>query len=95
MRGDGFHITADASSPITGMTFTRDAAAQFVRATIELADGTEHRAALTERAAGCWVPMGAETEGPSFGTYDDFMRLSIDDQPGAGLFEQGVLHRAC
>jgi hypothetical protein len=93
VRGDGFFITAEESTPITGITFARDAAAQFLRATLTLADGTEHQVRLSNRAAGFWVPMGVENEGPAFGTYDDFMRLDIDDRPGAGLFEQGILHR--
>ncbi|MGW4124653.1 hypothetical protein [Nocardia sp. NPDC004711] len=93
VRGDGFYITGESSTPITGIAFARDAAAQFVRATLTLADGSEHVAHLADRAAGFWVPMGAASEGPAFGTYDDFMRLVLDGRPGAGLFEQGILHR--
>ena len=37
--------------------------------------------------------MGADSEGPSFGTYDDFMTFDTENGPGAGFFEQGILHR--
>ncbi len=93
VRGEGFFITADESVPITEITFARDAAAQFRRATLTLVDGAEHTVLLTDHVAGFWVPMGAESDGPAFGTYDDFMRLTVDERTAAGFFEQGILHR--
>ena len=48
---------------------------------------------MTDRLAGFFVPMGVETDGPAFGTYDDFMQLELDGAEGAGFFEQGIVHR--
>lgn len=93
VKADGFLITADKSVSITGIGFARNAAAQFLRGTLELADGATVTVALNSRDAGFWVPMGADTEGPAFGTYDDFMQLELDGEPIAGFFEQGIVHR--
>lgn len=93
VRGDGFFITPEGSTAITDITFARNAAAQFLRSRLTTADGATHEALVSSRKAGFWVPMGAESEGPSFGTYDDFMELRIDGSAGAGLFEQGIVHR--
>jgi hypothetical protein len=70
-----------------------DAAAQFRGAALELSDGAIRSAELAGRRAGFWVPMGGETSGPAFGTYDDFFTLTVDGRAGASLFEQGILHR--
>jgi len=93
VRSDGFLITEQGAQTITGIAFRRTSAAQFLRATLEVADGTTHTVTMTSREAGFFVPMGAETDGPAFGTYDDFMQLESDGRQGAGLFEQGIVHR--
>ncbi len=81
---------------VTDIGFRRNAAAQFLSATLTLADGHTEVISMTERLGGFFVPMGrAETTGPAFGTYDDFMTLVRDDREGAGFVEQGILHRAC
>lgn len=90
---DGFWNTADTSTPIVNMSLRRNAAAQFVRVRVDLADGGSHEVALVQREAGFFVPMGVETDGPAFGTYDDFMQLESGGLRGAGLLEQGILHR--
>jgi hypothetical protein len=48
---------------------------------------------LQKRQAEFWVPMGPpETDGPAFGTYDDFMTLESGGRVGGGIFEQGIIH---
>ncbi|HSV40286.1 MAG TPA: hypothetical protein VLI04_16110 [Nocardioidaceae bacterium] len=94
VAGDGFFATAEGVQVIERIHFRRDAAARFIRATLELADGSTRTVSITARETGFWVPMGAESDGPAFGTYDDFMQLDLDGAPGAGLFEQGIIHRA-
>lgn len=94
VTGDGFLATDEGVQVITSIRFRRDAAARFVRAQLDLANGATHTVTLAGRETGFWVPMGAESDGPSFGTYDDFMQLELDGEPGAGLFEQGIIHRA-
>ncbi|MBJ8344409.1 hypothetical protein [Antrihabitans sp. YC2-6] len=94
LAADGFVIDGERSLSITGITFARNAAAQYLWARLELADGTTRLVTLRSRQAGFWVPMGpAETDGPAFGTYDDFMSLESDGRIGGGLFEQGIVHR--
>lgn len=93
LAADGFVIDADGSHTITEIGFRRTAAAQFLRGTLTLDDGTTRVVTMTSREAGFFVPMGVETDGPAFGTYDDFMVLDFDGQPGAGFFEQGIVHR--
>lgn len=93
LKCDGFVIDADGSHTITEMGFRRTAAAQFLAATLTLDDGSVRVVTLTDRLAGFFVPMGVETDGPAFGTYDDFMRLELDGADGAGFFEQGIVHR--
>lgn len=93
LKADGFVIDADGSHAITDMGFRRTAAAQFLAAILTLADGSTRVVTLTDRLAGFFVPMGKETDGPAFGTYDDFMTLELDGSPGAGFFEQGIVHR--
>ncbi|MFC7504976.1 DUF7065 domain-containing protein [Nocardioides sp. CPCC 206347] len=93
MKADGFVIDADGSHSITEIGFRRTAAAQFLAGTLTLADGSVRVVTLTDRLAGFFVPMGAETDGPAFGTYDDFMQLELDGGTGAGFFEQGIVHR--
>lgn len=95
MKADGFVIDSSGSHSIRGIGFRRTAAAQFLAATLTLDDGSVRVVTLTDRLAGFFVPMGAETEGPAFGTYDDFMRLELDGATGAGFFEQGIVHRVC
>ncbi|ASR01234.1 hypothetical protein [Gordonia rubripertincta] len=90
---DGYLIDATGSRHIEDVTFRRTAAAQFLAARFTLEDGQEHTCVMRHRDAGFFVPMGAETEGPAFGTYDDFMTLELDGSPGAGFFEQGIVHR--
>lgn len=93
LRSDGFIIGENRSSAITDMTFGRDAAAQFRLARLHTADGYDTVITLSSRLGGFLVPMGAASEGPSFGTYDDFIAVSNGTDDGAGLFEQGILHR--
>jgi hypothetical protein len=90
---DGFVITPDGPTSITEMKLRRTAAAQFLAATLTLGDGSTRTITLREREAGFFVPMGAETDGPAFGTYDDFMALDLDGTPGGGFCEQGIVHR--
>jgi hypothetical protein len=93
LRSDGFLIDADRSRTIADVTFGRNAAGQFRLARLRDADGGTRLVTLTSRLAGFFVPMGADSEGPSFGTYDDFMTLDSETGTGAGFFEQGILHR--
>lgn len=93
LKADGFVIDADGSHSIREIGFRRTAAAQFLATTLTLDDGSVRTVTLTDRLAGFFVPMGAETDGPAFGTYDDFMQLELDGRPGAGFFEQGIVHR--
>jgi hypothetical protein len=93
LKADGFLIDEEGSHGIAGIAFRRTAAAQFLKATLTLDDGSDRVVTLASREAGFFVPMGAETDGPAFGTYDDFMVLELDGAPGAGLFEQGIVHR--
>lgn len=93
MKADGFVIDEDGSHSITEIGFRRTAAAQFLAGTLTLTDGSVRVVTLTDRLAGFFVPMGAETDGPAFGTYDDFMQLELDGRTGAGFFEQGIVHR--
>lgn len=93
VRTDGFLLDNSSATRISGIRFTRDAAAQFVRSTLELEDGSTRLVSLRSHQAGFWVPMGVEREGPAFGTYDDFMQLDLDGESGAGFFEQGIVHR--
>lgn len=94
LAADGFVIDGQQSLPVTGITFARNAAAQFLWARLELADGSTRTVTLNDRRPGFWVPMGpAETNGPAFGTYDDFMTLESGGRVGGGLFEQGIIHR--
>ena len=95
LRSDGFVIDASGSHAITAIAFRRTAAAQFLKATLDIDDGTTRVVSMTSREAGFFVPMGAETDGPAFGTYDDFMALECDGRVGAGFFEQGIVHRVC
>ncbi|GAA5061269.1 hypothetical protein [Nocardia callitridis] len=91
---DGFVIDRARSTQITGITFARNAAAQFLWARLELDDDSTRVVSMRARHGGFWVPMGpAETEGPAFGTYDDFMTLDSEDRCGGGFFEQGMVHR--
>lgn len=93
LRCDGFLIDADRSRTIADVTFGRNAAGQFRLARIRDSDGGARVVTLSSRRAGFFVPMGADSEGPSFGTYDDFMSLDSEGSTGAGFFEQGILHR--
>ena len=95
LKADGFLIDAAGSHSITDIGFRRTAAAQFLQATLTLDDATVRKVDMTSREAGFFVPMGAETDGPAFGTYDDFMALSSAGQTGGGFFEQGIIHRVC
>lgn len=93
LKADGFVIDGTGSHSIREIGFRRTAAAQFLATTLTLDDGSVRTVTLTDRLAGFFVPMGAETEGPAFGTYDDFMQLKLDGTTGAGFFEQGIVHR--
>lgn len=93
LRSDGFLIDAARSRTISDVTFGRNAAGQFRLARLRDAEGGARLVTLSSRHAGFFVPMGADSEGPSFGTYDDFMGLDSEGRAGAGFFEQGILHR--
>lgn len=93
LKADGFVIDGAGSHSIREIGFRRTAAAQFLATTLTLDDGSVRVVTLTERLAGFFVPMGVETDGPAFGTYDDFMSLELDGSTGAGFFEQGIVHR--
>ncbi len=93
LRSDGFLIEAGRSRTIIDVTFGRDAAGQFRLARLRDANGGARLVTVSSRLAGFFVPMGADSEGPSFGTYDDFMTLDSEGSSGAGFFEQGILHR--
>lgn len=93
LRSDGFLIDTDRSRTITDVNFGRDAAGQFRLARIRDAEGGSRLVTVSSRLAGFFVPMGVESEGPAFGTYDDFMSLQSGNDSGAGFFEQGILHR--
>lgn len=94
LTGDGFVIDSVSSIPITGITFARDAAAQFRWARLELADDSTRLVSIRTRLGGFRIPAGpAETEGPALGAYDDFMTLDSEGRGGAGIFEQAILHR--
>lgn len=93
LASDGFVIDAAGSHRLTGIGFRRTAAAQFLTGTLTLDDGSVRVVTMTSRKAGFFVPMGAETDGPAFGAYDDFMTLDCDGRRGAGFFEQGIVHR--
>lgn len=95
LASDGFVIDAAGSRAVTAIGFRRTAAAQFLKATLTLDDGSVRTVAMSGREAGFFVPMGRETDGPAFGTYDDFMSLESDGASGAGFFEQGIVHRVC
>jgi hypothetical protein len=92
-RAEGFLVDEGGSNLITDIGFSRNAAAQFTSARLGLEDGTSRTVVLQQRRAGFWVPMGRDTDGPAFGTYDDFMQLELDGRTGAGFFEQGIIHR--
>ncbi|MEU4312019.1 hypothetical protein [Nocardia sp. NPDC024068] len=94
LTADGFVIDGTSSTGITGITFARDAAAQYRWARLTLADDTTRVVSMRTRLGGFWVPAGpAETEGPALGVYDDFMMLDSGGRGGEGIFEQAILHR--
>lgn len=93
LAADGFLVDASGAVPVRDWHVTRDAAALFVAARLELEGGGTATVTATDRAAGFWVPMGRRSEGPALGTYDDFTGFSLDGVAGAGFVEQAVLHR--
>lgn len=93
LRSDGYWVDDDGAVLITDIGFRRNAAAQFLAGTITLADGRIKTVTMASREAGFFVPMGRESDGPSFGTYDDFMTLRCGGSEGAGFVEQGIVHR--
>lgn len=93
LRSDGYWVDSTGAALITDIAFRRNAAAQFLAGTLTLADGRSKTITTTSRRAGFFVPMGRETDGPAFGTYDDFMTLRCGEQDGAGFVEQGIVHR--
>ncbi|GGL07395.1 hypothetical protein [Nocardia jinanensis] len=94
LTADGFVIDSAGSTAITGITFARDAAAQFRWARLELEDSTTRLVSMKTRLGGFRVPAGpAETEGPALGVYDDFLSFDTDGRGGEGIFEQAILHR--
>lgn len=94
LTADGFVIEGARSTPITAMTFARDASAQFRWARLELADSSVREVAIHTRLGGFRVPAGpAETVGPALAVYDDFMLFGGEERCGGGLFEQAILHR--
>jgi hypothetical protein len=95
MRSDGRVIAPTADHGVVDLSFRRNAAAQFLAANLTLDDGSSHRIHATDRHTGFFVPMGADTEGPAFGAYDDFMSMDYDGERGGGFCEQGIIHRVC
>lgn len=94
LTADGFVTEGSRSIQITGITFARDAAAQFRWARLELADDSTRMVSIRTRLGGFRVPAGpAETDGPALGVYDDFMMFDSDGRGGDGIFEQAILHR--
>ncbi|TVX99211.1 hypothetical protein FPV58_18215 [Mycolicibacterium porcinum] len=93
LRADGYWVDDNGAVLITDMGFRRNAAAQFLSSTMTLADGREKTVTMSNRLAGFFVPMGRDTDGPAFGTYDDFMTLADGEAEGAGFVEQGIVHR--
>ncbi|WP_078293233.1 hypothetical protein [Mycobacterium sp. D16R24] len=93
LRSDGYWVDGTGAVLITDIAFRRNAAAQFLAGTLTLADGRIKTVAMMARQAGFFVPMGRETDGPAFGTYDDFMTLRCGEHEGAGFVEQGIVHR--
>jgi hypothetical protein len=93
LRSDGYWVDDAGAVLITDIRFRRNAAAQFLASTLALADGRVEKIEVTSRRAGFFVPMGRDTDGPAFGTYDDFMTLQSLERHGAGFVEQGVVHR--
>jgi hypothetical protein len=92
LKTDGFIIDAHGARSVPDMGIGRDAAGLFRLA--RLRDGDSERlVTMTERLGGFFVPMGKNTEGPGFGTYDDFVTFDIDGVAGAGFIEQGIVHR--
>lgn len=95
LRSDGYWVDGSGAVLITDIKFRRNAAAQFLAATLEMADGRVETIEVSSRRAGFFVPMGRDTDGPAFGTYDDFMTLNCREWHGGGFVEQGVVHRVC
>lgn len=95
LRSDGYWVDDAGAVLITDIRFRRNAAAQFLGGTLETADGRIETIELISRRAGFFVPMGRDTDGPAFGTHDDFMTLRSGGRHGAGFVEQGVVHRVC
>ena len=95
LRSDGYWVDDNGAVLITDIGFRRNAAAQFLTGTLTLADGRTKIVSMTSRRAGFFVPMGRDTDGPAFGTYDDFMTLQCDGSEGAGFVEQGIVYRVC
>ncbi|WP_228001154.1 hypothetical protein [Nocardia australiensis] len=94
LTADGFVIDSTRSTQITGITFARDAAAQYRWARLELADNSTRVVSIHDRLGGFRIPAGpTETEGPALGAYDDFMLLESEGRCGGGIFEQAILHR--
>jgi hypothetical protein len=93
LRSDGYWVDGSGAVLITDIKFRRNAAAQFLSSTLTLADGRVEMIEMSSRRAGFFVPMGRDTDGPAFGTYDDFMTLDCANARGAGFVEQGIVHR--
>lgn len=92
-RMDGFYNSAAGQQKVTGLRVTRDEAGLYKRSTVTLEDGSEVTLEIDGRLGGIWCPQGAEREGPTFATYDDFIAYRARDEAGLGLVEQGILHR--
>lgn len=93
LKTDGFIIEEQGARSVSDMGVGRDAAGLFRLARLKDADGGNRLVTMSERLGGFFVPMGADTEGPGFGTYDDFLTLELDGAVGAGFVEQGIVHR--
>lgn len=90
----GCVVDGSGTTPVQDMHVTRDAAALFVSARLDFADGSTSTVTAPERVGGFWVPMGVGREGPALGAYDDFLRMDLDGADGGGFVEQATMHRA-
>jgi hypothetical protein len=95
MRGsDGFVIDGAGTHSIADIRIRRTAAAQFLGATLSRDDGSVRTIGMTSRKAGFFVPMGAAPTGRRSAPMTT-MALDCHGTRGAGVCEQGIIHRVC